>query len=230
MEARILYAENEIVGVITKKRLEESGYEVHLAQDGAAAWNLFRKMKFDLCLLDVMMPELNGFELAQRIREVDEKVPILFVTSKAMEADKLYGFRTGADDYVTKPFSVPELLLRINVFLKHRERAAIASKPIYTFGAYVLDMERLVLSKDGVNVDLTMSEVKILLALAKNMKNIISREQLIYEVWCKEDNHFTGRSLDVHMHRIRKRLKDDPRVEIETIRNEGYRLQVFDGI
>jgi DNA-binding response OmpR family regulator len=225
MAPRVLFAENDPLTVyIIKKVLEEQGYEVYTADNGDAAWKLFNEMEFDICLLDILMPGLNGYELATKIREINTQLPIIYLSGMD---DKVKGLKMGADDYIKKPVNYTELVLRMKVFLKLAGRAN--SKKVYTFGNYVLDMEKLVLTIGDAKVNLPMKEMRILSVLAKNLKTTVSRENIIQEVWDRSTAKIE-RPLYVFIHRIRKHLKADPRVEIETIRNEGYRLQVFDGI
>ncbi|MRG45046.1 response regulator [Chitinophaga sp. SYP-B3965] len=225
MAPRVLFAENDLPTVyVIKKVLEEEGYEVHIAYNGDAAWKLFNEMEFDICLFDILMPGLNGYELATEIRKSNTLLPIIYLSGVS---DIIKGLKMGADDYILKPVNLAELILRMKVFLKLAGRAT--GKKVYTFGNYVLDMEKLVLTIGDTKVNLSMKEMRILSVLAKNIKNTVSRENIIQEVWNKS-NAKIERPLYVFIHRIRKHLKADPRVEIETIRNEGYRLQVFDGL
>jgi DNA-binding response OmpR family regulator len=231
MKARVLFAEDDPnVAAVTKRRLEECGYEVYHAYDGEGAWQLFNEKEVDICLLDVVMPRLNGLALAVKIRRVDDIVPILFLTSKSMLEDKIEGFKTSADDYITRPVSVQELCLRIEVFLR-RTKLARSKMGHYNIGAYILNVLKCTLMKDGISVRLSAKEVNILHMLIENMKDTVSKESIIEKVWGREKvNCFTERSLEVFISKIRKRLKDDRRVEIENIRNVGYRLQIFNGI
>lgn len=223
MATRVLFAENDpFSAMLMKSKLEQRGYEVHMAYDGADAWKLFNEIKFDICLLDILMPGVDGFELASKIREINSQLPIIYVSAMTGTEDVIKGLKTGADDYVTKPFNYSELMLRMEVFLKRARR-------LHAFGSYVLDMEKLVLTRGNLRVALPMKEVKILSILVKNINITVSRENIIQEVWSRSADKME-RPLHIFIHRIRKHLKADPRVEIETIRDVGYRLQVFDGI
>lgn len=228
MATRVLSAENDLMtALLIKNVLEKHGYEVHTAYDGTAAWKLFNEIEFDICLLDIMMPKLNGFELAIKIREINKQLPIIYLSGRCFSEDIITGLSIGADDYITKPVNLEELVLRMEVFLRLAGRAAFKTE--YTFGNFVLDMKRLVLTIGGIKVGLSLKEVKILYVLAKNLKATVSRENIIQEVWNKSGSPME-RPLDGLIHSIRNYLKADPRVEIETIRNVGYRLQVFEGI
>ncbi|WP_074240429.1 response regulator transcription factor [Chitinophaga niabensis] len=227
MAIKVLVAENdELLTLVLKNYLSGHGYEVYIAYNGEAAWKLFNKIKFDICLLDIMMPILDGYALATKIRAINKQLPIIYLSGMIATDDIIKGLETGADDYMTKPYNYAELVLRMEVFLK---RAARTSGKIYTFGKYVLDTEKYLLTTGDLRVGLPMKEVKILSVLAKNIRTTVSRENIIQEVWNKSEGKIE-RPLHIFIHRIRKHLRADPRVEIETIRNVGYRLQVFDGI
>jgi DNA-binding response OmpR family regulator len=230
IKARVLLADDDdhIIRV-AQKVLEKYGYEVYCAYNGESAWELFKEREVDICVLDISMPGLDGFELGRRIRMANKLVPIIFWTSRCMEQDKINGFIAGADDYVTKFVNWSEIHLRMQVFL--RRTKMLAGKEICHIGAYRLNMKDAMLIRDGECVYLSPKEAAVLQLLAENMKQVVSRKSIIEDVWRRDKtNHFADRSLEVFISRIRKYLKGDPRVEIESIRNVGYRLQVFDGI
>jgi two-component system, OmpR family, response regulator VicR len=223
--AKILYVEDdENLGFVTKDNLELEGYEIHHFQDGKEAWKHFLKEKYDLCLLDVMLPELDGFSLAERIREQNQQIPIIFLTAKTMQEDKIAGLKIGGDDYVTKPFSIEELNLRMKVFLKRQNVAVAVNKDIFNVGNYTFDFSELLLrSEKGVEKKLTHREAEVLKYLCENTHQIIKREAILVKIWGRDD-YFLGRSLDVFITRIRKMLSDDDSIKIENIHGVGFRF------
>lgn len=232
-KASVLLAEDDQNFSASLKRiLIKEGYEVCCAYDGDMAWQLFQDKEFDICLLDIIMPGIDGFQLGKKIRDGNGHVPILYLSSRGKEVDRLCGFRMGGDDYLNKPFSVEELLYRMKVFLR-RSRKFPALKelngPLYHVGDFIVNEGRQTLTKDGIDGTLTPHELRVLLLLIKNRNKVLKREYILNEVW-GNDHFFTGRTLDVYISRLRKRLKSDPHVEIETTKNEGYALKVYDGI
>lgn len=232
MKARILLVEDdENVGAVTKKRLEEHGYEVFHCTDGQMAWDQFVLRNFDICLLDVVMPKKDGFTLAQQIRKKNDLIPILFITSKSMDEDKITGFKTGADDYITKPFSMTELLMRIEVFIK-RTRSNGSPAPVekrnrYTVGKFVFDYGelRLTHNSEAATSTLTQKEADLLKFLCENPNKTLKREEILYHVWGKDD-YFLGRSMDVFITKLRKHFKADPEIKLETLHGVGFRFNV----
>ncbi|PUZ22177.1 DNA-binding response regulator [Chitinophaga costaii] len=233
MKARILLVEDdENVGAVTKKKLEENGYEVFHCTDGQMAWDQFVMRNFDICLLDVVMPKKDGFTLAQQIRRKNDLIPILFLTSKSMDEDKITGFKTGADDYITKPFSMTELLMRIEVFIK-RTRSSSNTQPSvekrsrYTVGKFVFDYAelRLTFSSAAASSTLTQKEADLLKFLCENPNKTLKREEILYHVWGKDD-YFLGRSMDVFITKLRKHFKADPDIKLETLHGVGFRFNV----
>src|SRR6185436_9375771 len=202
MKERILYVEDdESLSFITKDQLEMEGYDVTLAVNGKEAWAAFRKSEFDICLLDVMLPQLDGFELARKIRSVSKHIPIIFLTAKSMQEDKMEGFLLGGDDYVTKPYSFEELKFRINVFLRRRKVIEAAPKEAMTVGGYLFDYPNLDLSINGQSRSLTQREADILYYLASRPNQVIRRSDILEDIWGKDD-YFYGRSLDVFISRL----------------------------
>jgi DNA-binding response OmpR family regulator len=229
MKARILLVEDDQnVGAVTKKRLEDAGYDVVHSTDGQMAWEQFQLRTFDICLLDVVMPKKDGFTLAEQIRRKNDFIPILFLTSKTMDEDKIKGFKTGADDYITKPFSMQELLLRIEVFLKRSKSTTVVTtdkRTQYSIGKLTFDYNDLILrEKNGeVSSTLTQKEADLLKYLCDNANKTLKREEILFHVWGKDD-YFLGRSMDVFITKIRRYLKEDPRIQIVNIRGVGYKL------
>jgi DNA-binding response OmpR family regulator len=222
-KSRILYVEDdETLGFITTESLERKGYEVRLSSDGESALELFRREAFDLCLLDIMLPKLDGFALARMIRRENEEVPIIFLSAKSLTEDKIEGLLLGADDYIIKPFNIEELTLRIEVFLKrshiHRETPA---ESMIRIGECLLDMNLLQLHCGGGVKKLTYREAELISFFSRNRNRLLSREQILEAVWGGND-YFAGRSLDVFISRLRKLFQDDPSVTIENRHGLGY--------
>ena len=223
--AKILYVEDdETLNFITRDHLEMQGYEVKQCADGATALEMFKAEQFDLCVLDVMLPEMDGFALASEIRKRDNEVPIIFLTAKSMKEDRIEGLKLGADDYVTKPFSMEELLLRIDVFLRRSKISSNERKDIYQIGSYVFDYDNLELTRDGDTASLTQREADLLRYFARTPNQVLKRSDILLGVW-GEDDYFLGRSLDVFVSRLRKYLREDDSIKIENIHGVGFRLK-----
>ena len=226
---KILYVEDDVnLGFVTKDNLTKKGYDITLCEDGLTAAQTFQKQKFDLCILDVMLPKIDGFALAQKFRDKDKNVPILFLTAKAMLEDKLQGFKLGGDDYITKPFSIDELVLKIEVFLKRSKvftESAGMEKNTYDIAAYVFDFKELTLTNSKNTYTLTIREAELLRMLTINRNQVVRRESILHQVW-GEDNYYIGRSLDVFVSRLRKMFADEPNVEIENVRGVGFKFIV----
>jgi DNA-binding response OmpR family regulator len=223
MSAKILLVEDDPnLGFVIKDNLLLKGYEVTLRQDGESAEQVFQQEPFDLCVFDIMMPKKDGFSLARSIREKDRNIPILFVTAKTMLEDKIEGFQAGGDDYITKPFSMEELFLRIEVFLK---RSSTPRENIVPLGSYVFDKLNLVLKHPAGNKTLTQKESDVLTLLCQHRDRVLKREEILKEVW-GDDDYFLGRSMDVFISKLRKYLRDDPAVQIVNYHGVGFRLEV----
>ncbi|MDQ3142241.1 MAG: response regulator transcription factor [Bacteroidota bacterium] len=223
--ARILYAEDdETLSFITKDHLELQGYDVHHCIDGAKTLELYKNEKFDLCILDVMLPEMDGFTVAEQIRKKDQQIPILFLTAKSLKEDRIHGLKLGGDDYLTKPFSIEELILKIEIFLRRsRVFEAPSTEAELIVGKYqYLPMEyQLVL--DGNARVLTQRESELLGFLLKNKNKVVKRSVILETLW-GEDDYFMGRSLDVFISRLRKYLGDDPDIKIDNIHGIGFKF------
>ncbi|HRG29259.1 MAG TPA: response regulator transcription factor [Chitinophagales bacterium] len=226
---KILYVEDDVnLGFVTKDNLTKKGYDITLCEDGLTAAQTFQKQKFDLCILDVMLPKIDGFALAQKFRDKDKNVPILFLTAKAMLEDKLQGFKLGGDDYITKPFSIDELVLKIEVFLKRSKvftESAGMEKNTYDIASYVFDFKELTLTNGKNTYTLTIREAELLRMLSINRNQVVRRESILHQVW-GEDNYYIGRSLDVFVSRLRKMFADETNVEIENVRGVGFKFIV----
>ncbi len=231
---RILYVEDDPnLSFVTKDNLELNHYEIVHCIDGQEALDTFHQQQpFDLCVLDVMLPQLDGFTLAQKIRQQDKHVPILFLTARSLQEDKLHGLRIGGDDYLTKPFSMEELMLKIEIFLRRSQKSEAAAtlvrseetnKKVYV-GKYAFDFDKLQLQIDTKTQDLTYREAEVLRYLAERPNQVIKREDLLKAIW-GDDDYFMGRSLDVFMSRLRKYLCDDPSIKIEGIHGVGFRMR-----
>ena len=221
-EKILLVEDDPTLGFVVKDHLENNGFEVLHAIEGESGWNLFMKHNFDLCVLDIMLPKRDGLWLAEQIRKKNTEVPILLLTSKNMDEDRIKGFRTGADDYITKPFNMQELLLRIEVFLKRTRRKEDKAVE-YRIGNLTFNYPNLQLYNDELKQQLTQREADLLKYLAQNPNRILKREEILLHVWGKED-YFLGRSMDVFITKIRKHLKEQPGVELQTILGIGFKF------
>lgn len=223
-KTKILLAEDDLqLGFIIKDNLEEAGFQVINCPDGETAWEHYQKVNPDLCILDVNMPYRDGFSLAKKIRQKSDRIPILFLTAKSLEEDKLKGFAAGGDDYILKPFSMKELLSRIQVFLRRNKMIIIDSSQTMTIGSFNFYPAELKLVGEKETVGLTQREAELLEFLCLHPNKVLKREEILSNVWGKND-FFLGRSMDVFMTRLRKLLSVEPSVTIETIHGVGYRF------
>jgi DNA-binding response OmpR family regulator len=225
MAANILLVEDDpSLGFVIKDNLLTRGYQVTLCANGEEGDKMFDSQSFNLCIFDVMMPRKDGFSLAQSVREKNSDVPILFITAKSMLEDKIIGFQSGGDDYLVKPFSMEELFLRIEVFLR-RSTGAKQSTSTYSLGSFVFDCNNLILKHVSGNKTLTQKEAEVLRLLCTHKDRVLKREEILTTVW-GDDDYFMGRSLDVFISKLRKYLKEDPEVEIVNYHGVGFRLEV----
>ncbi|WP_448518131.1 response regulator transcription factor [Rhodoflexus sp.] len=224
---QILYVEDDLsLGFVTQDNLELRGYVVRHCENGKSALAAFKEQRPDICVLDVMLPDLDGFSLAREIRQLDAEIPIIFLTSKSQKEDKLNGLRLGGDDYLTKPFSIEELDLKIQVFLKRsRVNPPEIDKSIDRIGEYYFDADNLTLIHGENKQILTKREADLLALFCKHKGNILKREEILQEIWGTDD-YFAGRSLDVFISRLRKYLKADERIAIENVHGVGFKLVV----
>lgn len=229
-KAKLLVVEDDPnLGDILKEYLEMKGYEPTLCRDGDEGWNKFKKDKFDLCLLDIMMPKKDGFTLAKEIKKVQEDLPILFLTAKNQKDDIIEGLKIGADDYLTKPFSMEELLLRITAILRRTQKSMeIAPLKTYTFGEFILHYDEQFIEGPGGKHKLTSKENELIRLLASEINKLVNRSHALKQIW-GDDSYFNARSMDVYLSKIRKILKDDPKVQIITVHGEGFKLIVGEG-
>lgn len=220
----ILLVEDDMnLGFVIQDNLKMVGYNVHLAQDGKEGLKAFGEDNFDLCLFDVMMPKKDGFSLAEDIRKINSQIPIIFLTAKSMTEDKIKGFKIGADDYITKPFSTEELLLRVQAVLRRSGDSQNESNSNPTLGSYEFDINNYHLNHPEGNRKLTKKEAEILKILCQHKNKVIERELVLNLVW-GDDSYFNGRSLDVFITKLRKYLKADEKVVIENIHGVGFKL------
>ncbi|MBE0639850.1 MAG: response regulator transcription factor [Bacteroidales bacterium] len=223
-KAKLLYVEDDTtLSFVTRDNLELHGYEIDFCEDGERAFKLFETNTYDLCILDVMLPKMDGFELATKIRQRNSDIPIIFLTAKSTKEDKIFGLRLGGDDYITKPFSIEELALKIEVFLKRSGQRILQPKGMINIGRFIFDVINQRLTLDDKTRELTLREADLLRIFCENHDTILKRDDLLMKVW-GDDHYFASRSLDVFVSRLRKYLKPDPEVKIENIHNVGYRL------
>lgn len=223
MKPHLLYVEDDaVLSFVTLDNLELQGYQITHCADGYTALEALKKNHFDLCILDVMLPGIDGFTIAQEIRKLDTQMPILFLTAKSLKEDRIQGLRIGADDYITKPFSIEELILRIEVFLR-RSKNTPAAPALIKIGLYTFDFPNLELHNNGHTQRLTQREAELLKFLADNRNQVVKRSVILEKLW-GEDDYFLGRSLDVFISRLRKYLKNDERLRIENIHSVGFCL------
>lgn len=220
---KILIAEDDAnLGLLLCDYLKLLGYETVCARDGKEGWTLFQQGMFDMCILDIMMPRMDGFTLAEQIRKKNSSVPIIFLTARNLNEDRIKGFKAGCDDYVTKPFNTEELGLRIEAILKRC--GIIMEDEFYNIGIYKFDAANLQLISPNSSQALTPKESSLMRLLCRNKNQLLSREKALKEIW-GDENYFVGRSMDVFIARLRKYLKDDPKVSITNVHGTGFRLE-----
>ena len=221
----LLVEDDQNFGAILKEHLELKGFTVTKEADGESGLKRFFTEKFDLCILDVMMPRKDGFTLAKEIRRKDKNMPLIFLTAKSMQPDKLEGLRIGADDYITKPFSSEELLLRINNILKRVKKSNGNEATVNSFqiGKYIFDYNKRTLCINNHEQRLTTREADLLKMLSENVNETVFRSDALKQIW-NEDNYFTARSMDVYIVKLRRYLRQDRTVEIVNVHGTGFKL------
>jgi DNA-binding response OmpR family regulator len=223
-KTRILLCEDDQnLGMLLREYLQAKDYYVQLMYDGEEGLKAFQKESFDICVFDVMMPKKDGFTLAQEIREVNSQVPIIFLTAKTLKSDIFEGFRIGADDYITKPFSMEELLLRIEAILRRVRGKKVKEETIFNIGKFVFDKPKQQLTINGEVIKLTTKETDLLSLLCAHENDVLERNHALRTIW-DEDNYFNARSMDVYITKLRKILKADPEVEILNVHGKGYKI------
>jgi len=219
---KVLLAEDDRdFGNILSQYITISGFDVSLARDGKEAWEMFEQNKPDICVLDVMMPEMDGFTLGEKIKQAQPDVPLIFLTAKSLKEDIVRGLKIGADDYITKPFDPEVLILRINNILK---RAYSSVNDEYKVSSTVLNYNTLELTCGQTKEKLTLKEAQLLKYLIINKNKILAREDILTEIW-GEDDYFLGRSMDVFISRLRKYVSEDKNIDIRTVRGTGFILE-----
>ncbi|HSY76296.1 MAG TPA: response regulator transcription factor [Bacteroidia bacterium] len=222
---RVLLAEDDdSLGMLMKDFLLAKGFEVELCVNGKKAFDTFSKKDFDLCILDVMMPEKDGFTVAKEIRMTNKHIPIIFLTAKSMKEDIIEGFNKGGDDYITKPFNTEELLVRINAVMR-RSRPANEGADEFQVGLYHFNYKSQSLEFKGDHQKLTTKEAELLKLLCINQNDVLDRNFALKAIW-HDDSYFSSRSMDVYVTKLRKFLKDDPKVQIINIHGKGFKLYV----
>lgn len=224
---RILLAEDDVnLGSLLRQYLEAKGYSTDLFNDGEKATEGFRGGVYDICILDIMMPKKDGFAVASDIRAINTTIPIIFLTAKNLKEDVLTGFKIGADDYITKPFNMEELLLRIEAVLRRSGAMEIESVSIYKLGKYSFDCNKQQLQFENDEPEkLTTKENDLLRLLCVNINKVLERNYALKQIW-DDDNYFNARSMDVYITKLRKKLSNDPTIEILNIHGKGYKLIV----
>jgi DNA-binding response OmpR family regulator len=222
---RILLAEDDTnLGILLKNYLTAKSYETLLYVNGIQALDAFRNKSFDICILDIMMPEMDGLTLAREIRHANPEMPVIFLTAKNQQEDILEGFRSGADDYITKPFSMEELILRIEAILRRTTAVTVTKKEdSYVIGQYNFDPLKQILRYKDQQLKLTTKESELLDLLCRNENLILERNIALRTIWI-DDNYFNARSMDVYISRLRKYLSKDPSVKIVNVHGKGYKL------
>ena len=230
MKKILLVEDDPNLGMLLQDYLQLKGkFEVVLCTDGEEGIKAFTKQSFDLCILDVMMPKKDGFTLGKEIRKTNQQVPIIFATAKAMMEDKASAYDLGGDDYITKPFRIEELLLRINALLKRASaKENTTNEPVQTnfeIGQYTFDYTTQLIHFNGQQQKLSTKEAELLQLLCLKKNTVLTREEALLNIW-HDDNYFNGRSMDVFLSKLRKYLKEDPKVEILNVHGKGYKLLV----
>jgi DNA-binding response OmpR family regulator len=225
IKTRILLAEDdENLGLLLREYLQAKGFEADLFKDGEKAYRGFMNNHYDICILDIMMPIKDGFTLAKEIRMINSNMPILFLTAKSMKEDVLEGFSIGADDYMTKPFSIEELLVRIEAILRRTQKDPTSSdQNLFQIGQFQFDSTKQTLEHKGVIKKLTTKESELLKLLCLNKNDILDRNLALKSIWI-DDSYFNARSMDVYITKLRKYLSLDPNVEIINVRGKGFKL------
>ena len=220
---RILYAEDdETLAFLTKDNLEQH-FEVDHFSNGEECLQAFKTGSYDVCVLDVMLPGIDGFAIAEAIRKIDHEIPIIFLSAKTLKEDRLKGLRIGADDYLVKPFSIEELVLKIEIFIARSKKNTSTDKKIYSAGSFQFDPANFILIRNNEQVELTERESELLQYFLDNKNTVLKREQILTAIW-GQDDYFFGRSLDVFVSRLRKIFAADSAVKIETLHGIGFKL------
>ncbi len=221
----LLVEDDQNLSFIIKDNLIREGFDTVVCDTGENALEVFKSSDFNLCILDIMLPIKDGYTIAKEIRNINEFVPIIFLSAKNQKDDKLNGFNVGADDYMTKPFSIEELIMRIKVFLKRSATTSAYQKDKILIGKYTLDLLNYDLYSDSFHKKLTLKEAQLLQLLYNNLNQTVKRERILEEIWGKND-YFIGRSMDVFISRLRKYLSMDANIEINNYHGIGFKLSI----
>lgn len=223
----LLCEDDENLGMLLREYLQAKGFTTELCADGELGYKAFLKTKFDICVLDVMMPKKDGFTLAKEIRNSNQDIPIIFLTAKTLKEDILEGFKIGADDYITKPFSMEELVFRIEAIIRRTKGKKNKESTVYRIGKFTFDTQKQLLCLGDEQRKLTTKENELLALLCSHANEILQRDFALKTIWI-DDNYFNARSMDVYITKLRKHLKDDPTIEIINIHGKGYKLIAAD--
>lgn len=225
-DVRILLCEDdENLGMLLREYLEAKGYKAELCVDGEEGYKSFNMNEYDMCIFDVMMPKMDGFTLAQKIREKDSDTPIIFLTAKNMKDDIRAGFEIGADDYITKPFSMEEVVFRIEAIMRRVKGKKTKETSVHQIGKFQFDTQKQLLTIGDKHNKLTTKEAELLTLLSSKANELLQRDYALKSIWI-DDNYFNARSMDVYITKLRKLLKDDPNVEILNVHGKGYKLVI----
>lgn len=219
----LLVEDDESLGLLLQQYLIAKGYPTDLEMDGNAGNKAFMRNQYDLCILDVMMPVMDGFTLAKEMRSLNSDIPIIFLTAKSQKEDIMEGFRLGADDYLTKPFNMEELLARIEAILRRMKKDVDPSQIIFNIGRFVFDADKQYLTLDGVQTKLTTKESDLLKLLCLHSNRMLDRSFALKSIW-RDDSYYNARSMDVYITKLRKHLKGDPGIEIINVHGKGFKL------
>jgi len=223
---RIFLVEDDLsFGAVLKSYLEINDFEVDWVDDGQHALSQFKKASFDICILDVMLPHVDGFTVGTEIRKLNAGVPILFLTAKNLRDDVLKGYRIGADDYITKPFDTEVLIFKLKAILKRQSGTLVKESDFYQIGGYLFDFKLRTIDRDNLKQKLSPKEAELLKMLCDNQNELLPRETALKKIW-GDDGYFTARSMDVYLTKLRKLFAEDPSVEIRNIHGSGFMLEI----
>jgi DNA-binding response OmpR family regulator len=221
---KILLAEDDVnLGSLLEQYLKAKNYTVDLCTDGEIAFKYFRIREYDICILDVMMPKIDGFTLARDMKTINPKMPVIFLTAKTLKDDVLEGFKIGADDYITKPFNMEELIFRIEAVLRRSGNGQESEKSIYELGKISFDPQKQLIIIGNKEIKLTTKESELLKMLCDNINGVLERNYALKAIW-KDDNYFNARSMDVYITKLRKHLKAEESLQIINVHGKGYKL------
>ncbi|WP_294332552.1 MULTISPECIES: response regulator transcription factor [Chryseobacterium] len=221
-KSKILYAEDDQTIAFLIQDSLENHYDISCFSDGKSALEAFKREDFDICLLDIMMPEMNGFELAEQIRSKNSEIPIIFISAKALKEDRIKGLKIGADDYLVKPFSIEELILKIEIFLRRSKKTNSAPQK-YKVGKFDFDPKNYTLQDSQTTITLTQRESELLFYFIRHKNTVLKRQEILKAIW-GDDDYFMGRSLDVFISRLRKVLAQEENIVIENLHGIGFRF------